>query len=86
MLQDRLLESAERRPRLEPELGDESGSRVLVGMQGLALAPGTVEREQQLPPEPLAMWMLCDQRLELADEVAVPAVREVRLDPFLERD
>ena len=34
---------------------------------------------------PLTQWMLCDEPLELADELGVPAELEVGLDPALER-
>ena len=50
------------------------------------LASGAVEREHQLPPEPLAVRMLADERLELVDELGRAAEREVRLDPLLERE
>ena len=50
---------------------------------GLPVAP--VEREHQLPAEPLAAPVLGDQRLELGDELAMAPEREVGLDAVLER-
>ena len=82
--QDLLLELPERRARLEPELV-ERRPRVAVGLERLRLPARAVEREHELAPEPLAVRMLGDQRLELADQARVAAEREVGLDPLLER-
>ena len=82
--QDLLLELPQRRARLEPELV-ERRPRVAVGLERLRLPARAVEREHQLPAQTLAVRMLGDQRLELADELRVAAEREIGLDPLLER-
>ena len=82
--EDLPLELPQRRARLEPELV-ERRPRVAVGLERLGLPARAVEREHQLPAQPLAVRMLGDQRLELADELGVAAEREVGLDPLLER-
>ena len=85
MPQDLRLETLELRPRLDPELVDEAAARGLVGVEGLGLAAGSVEREHQLPAEGLAQRMLAHERLQLADDVAVAPQLQVGVDPLLER-
>ena len=79
-----LLELPQLGARLDPELV-ERGPRVAVRLQRLRLPARAVQREHQLAAQPLAMRMLRDQRLQLADELGVPAQRQVGLDPLLER-
>ena len=38
-----------------------------------------------MPPQPLAVGVLCDQRLELRHQLGVAAKRQLRLDQLLER-
>ena len=54
-------------------------------VERLRLPARAVEREHQLAAQPLAVRVLRDQRLELADQLGVAAEREVGLDPLLER-
>ena len=54
--------------------------RVAVGGERVGLAAGAVEREHQLPAQPLAQRVVLDERLELAHELGVEAAGEVRLD------
>ena len=82
--QDLPLELPQRRARLDPELV-ERRSRVAVGLERLRLPARAVEREHQLPAQPLAVRVLRDQRLQLADQLRVAAEREVGLDPLLQR-
>ena len=49
------------------------------------MTAGPVEREHVLRAEPLSERVLRDQRLQLADDVAMAAEREVGLDPPFER-
>jgi hypothetical protein len=49
------------------------------------LTPRTVEGEDQLAAQPLAERMVCDQRLELADDLHIPAELEISVDPLLQR-
>ncbi len=71
--------------RLDPELLDERLSSVLVDVKRLCLTAATVEGEHQLAAQTLLQWVLSDERLELADEVEVPAERQVDVDPLDQR-
>ena len=83
--EDLLLELAEGRSRLEPELVPEQPSRPSERVERVRLAPGAVEREPELGAEPLVERMLGDQRLDLADELGVTAERELGVDQILVR-
>ena len=71
--------------RLDPQLLDQCPAPVLVGLQRVGLPVAAVQGEHQLCPKALAVGVLGDQRLELADHVGVPAERELGLDQLLER-
>ena len=71
--------------RLEPELVGELALRLAVGAERLGLPAGAIEREHQLAAQPLAQRMLGDERVELADQLRVPARGEIGVDPLLER-
>ncbi len=64
MGEDAVLEFPQCRGRLDPELLAEDAARLLVGPQRLGLAPGSVQGEHELAPEPLAEWMFCNEALE----------------------
>src|SRR4029450_11662862 len=49
------------------------------------LPAGTIQRQHELPAEGLAEGVVADERLELADDVAVPAELEIGLDPLFDR-
>ena len=80
-----MLEPPQLAARLEPELARQLAPRRPVGLQRLGLARRAVQREHQLAAQPLAQRVLGDQRLELADELRVPAGGEVGVDALLER-
>ena len=82
--QDRPLELLERLARVDAELLDVDSARVLVGVQGLRLPAGPVQRRHQIPPRPFAERVLGDERLELSDQVGVATQVEVGLDPKLQ--
>ena len=84
--EDLRLEPLELRAGLDSEFVDEAGARILVDLQGLRLPARTIQREHELPAEGLAERMVANERLERADDVAVPAELEIGLDPLLERD
>jgi hypothetical protein len=84
--QDLRLQLLQLRAGLDPELLDEAHPRRLVGVERLRLPAGAVEREHQQAPEGLAQRVLADERVELADDVAVAAELEVGVDPLLERN
>ena len=71
LIEDRPLEAAQRRPRLDPELLDQRGPRRPVGVQRLRLPARAVEREHELATQALRQRVLGDQALELADELVV---------------
>jgi hypothetical protein len=83
--EDRLLERSERRAGFDPELLDEHLARLPVGLERLRLAVAAVESEDLLLAQALAQGVLADKRLQLADELGVPAERELGLDPLLDR-
>ena len=85
MREDRLFQALQRLARLDPELLGERPSRVLVDLNRLCLTAATVEGEHQLAAQPLLQWVLSDERLELPDEVEVPAERQVDVDPLDQR-
>jgi hypothetical protein len=58
-------------------------ARGLVGLERLRLPARAIERQHQLPAQPLAQRLLGDQRLQLADQLAVAAAGQIGLDPVL---
>ena len=82
----RLLEPPQRRPRLDPQLADQTLARVAVGGQCLGLAARPVQREHLLGVQPLPQRVLGGERLELDDDLVVAAKEEIGVDPVLERD
>ena len=86
MPEDLRLELAQLRAGLDPELVDEAGARILVHVQCLGLPACTIQREHQLLQEASRAADGRDERLELADDVAVASELEIGVDPLLERD
>jgi hypothetical protein len=78
--QDRLLEALQLGTRLDADLLDQHCARLAVGVQRVALTAVAIERQHALRVQPLAQRMLVDERLELADQLAVAARREVGVD------
>src|SRR5581483_5186176 len=85
LAQHQPFELAERRRRVDPELVREHPAQLLVARERLRVAARAVEREHVLRAEALAQRVLRDERLELADHVAVPTEREAGLQPPPER-
>ena len=83
--EDRLLEPPELRPRLEPQLVREHAPRLLEGLERIRLAAAAVERQHQLPPQPLPERVVDERRAERRRELAVLAEREPDLELLLER-
>src|SRR5437870_419486 len=54
LAQDRAIELAQRRARLDAKLVDEHAPCVVVGLKGISLTAGPVERQHQLATQPLA--------------------------------
>ena len=78
------LESLQRLARLDPQLVHEHAPRPWYASSASACRPRPVEREHQLSAQTLAQRVLRDKRLQLGDQVAVAAEREVGLDPLLD--
>ena len=83
--EDRLVQLAQPRARLDAELADQRAARGAVGLERVRLAPGPVEGDQELTAQALAQRVLADERLELGDELRTAAEREVGVDAVLER-
>ncbi len=78
--EDRRLESLQLGARLDPELADQHLPGAREGLECLGLTPGSVQRDHQLTPPPLAQRLLSDHRLELGDELARIRTGEPRVD------
>ena len=78
--QDRRLERAQIRRRLDAQAVDQRLVSAAVGLERLGLTSGTVEGEHLLAAEALAERVLADERLELAGHLGVAAAGEVRVD------
>ncbi len=83
MLEDRLLEGAQRRGGGEPELGGQAAAVAVVGGKRLGLAVAAVQREHLLAAQALASGMVGDELGELGDDLGVAAEREVGIDAVL---
>ena len=68
-----------------PSSSTSGAAAVVVRAQRLGLPARAVEREHQLPAQPLAQRVLRDERLELATSSRACAEREVRVDALLQR-
>ena len=84
LAEDRAVERLQLRAGLDAELLDERPARVVVGRERLRLAAAAVERQHQLPAQPLAQRVRADERLELGDQLGVRAELEIGCDPLLE--
>ena len=79
------MQLAQRRSGLDADLLDERRSRLPVGLQRLCLAARAVEREHPLRLQPFAQRVARDERLELAEDLAMAARRQVAVDRALGR-
>ena len=83
--EDRLLQPPELRPRLEPQLVGEHAPGLLERLERVGLATAAVERQHQLPPEPLPERVVRKRRADRRRELAMLAEREPDLEVLLER-
>ena len=81
--QDLLLQSLERGGGLEPELPVERAAEPVVCLERLGLAAGSVQREDQLPVQPLAERMAERERLDAAGHLGGAPGGELGVDPIL---
>ena len=83
--EDRPLEVAELAGGLDAQLLGERVAGLTIGVERVGLAAGAIEREHQLRVETLAHRLGRDELLQLADQLAVAAGRQVGLDADLDR-
>ena len=83
--EDRLLQALEIGSGTQPELGVERPHRLAVGVQRLPLTPGAVQRQHQLPVQPLAQRLTRHQHLQLGHELDPATQRKVGLHTVLDR-
>ena len=70
-------------PRIDPQLGHEDRPQVLEDPQRLGLAPGTVQRQHALRPQPLPHRVRARERRQLSDEPLVTAHGQLGVDARL---
>ena len=85
MGEDPLLERAQLRPGFQPKLAVERIAAFAIGRERVGLATALVQRQHQLPQQPLAVGVRGDQRLQLADQTTVITEHQVGVDAILER-
>ena len=83
--EDRLLQPPELRPRLEPKLVGKHAPGLLERLERIGLATAAVERQHQLPPEPLPERVVRERRTERRRQLAMLAEGEPDLEVLLER-
>ena len=80
LVEDRSLEVAEGRARLESKLFVQHPLRVSIGLEGVRLPPAAVEGEDQLSAESFAQGVGADERAQLRYELDVAASLQVGVD------
>ena len=83
--EDHVLELAQLRPRLEPELAHHAVAAGAHRLERFCLASRPVQGDHQVGAQPLPQWMLADEALQLSDEVGIPPPRQVGGQAFLDR-
>ena len=82
---DRGLEPAKVRSRVDAQLVGEQRPRTLIRAEGLTLPACAVEREHQLAPTPLAQRRVGDRGLQFADDLRGATRREQRIGPVFDQ-
>ena len=83
--EDRVLEPPQLGAGLERQLLREHPPRLVEGLEGVGLAAAAVQREHQLPPQPLPERVLLERRTKGGDDLAMLSQRERRLELLFER-
>ena len=78
------MQLLDRRTRLQTQLLNQHRAGRLIGVQRLRLPARAVQRQHQLPPQPLPKGMRRSKSIKLADEICMPSEREVSLDPLFQ--
>ena len=84
MGQDVVLETGQCRAGLESQFLGQPATQRLVRTQGIGLATAAVQAQHQLSPQPFAERVAGDQRVELADQLAMPAESDPSFDPIFQ--
>ena len=79
------VQAPQRLAGVDAELTREQVADPPVGGQRVALPAAPVQRQHQLAVQPLPQRMLCGQLVQLGGQRVVPAQRQVRVDPGLDR-
>ena len=85
MAQDVLVQLAQRLAWLDAELLHEPRAGGVEGLQRFGLSPGSIQRQHLQLHQALLEGMCDDQRLQLAQQLAVAAQLQVKLDPLNHR-
>ncbi len=85
LVEDRRLQAAQLWARLDPQLVDQYAPGTLVGGQGVALAPRSVQSDHELAPAVLAERLFRHRGLDLRDESRRLSRGQVGVDPDLDR-
>src|SRR2546426_3976013 len=84
LIQDRDLERLEFGTRVDAKFVDEGPAGLPILLERVGLAPRAVEGTHQLTAQTLAERILSDERLQLADQLAVMTERQLSLDVLLD--
>ena len=85
LAQDRLVQAPQLRAGLHADLLHQHRSRLAVGVERLRLPTAAIQGQHALRVQALPQRVLGHQRVELADDLAVPAGGQVTVDRQLER-
>ena len=84
LAEDRLVQTAQLRARLDADLVHERASRFPVGVERLRLAPAAVQREHALGMQALAQRVLGDDRVDLPGDLQMVPRGQVRVERELD--
>ena len=79
------MQVLQRFPGVDTELTGEQVTRPPVGGERFGLPAAPVQRQHELAVQPLPQRILVGQLLQLGGERVVPAKRQIRIDPRLQR-
>ena len=83
--EDHALQPAQLGARLDPQLVDQHAPALAHDLQRLGLPAASVERDHQVPAQPLAQRLFGHQRPQLPHEVGVAAFGDLGGEPLLDR-
>ena len=85
LAQDRLVQVAQLRTRFRADRLHEGSAEVAVGLERVGLPAGAIEGEHPLGVQALSQRLLGRDRLDLPDDLPVPAARQVAVHGQLDR-